>query len=104
MKIKLQKQATRSGCTSFSIMVDGEIKGTVQKVSYAHHRQMRTSYTVWMGRDITLQPDLHWPAYIYRLDRGKEFKQQALSSDRDRLENGHQVRKRMLSWIQENLA
>ena len=79
----------------------GVINGTVQNVSYAHHKQMRTSYTVWMGRDITLKPNLHWPAYIFRLEKGVAFKQQALSSDR--LENGHQVRKRMIDWIQQEL-
>jgi len=104
--MKLEKQITKRGCTSFFIMVDGECKGTVQKCSdYQHgYRAQQTWYTVWMGKKITLSPDLHWRGYLHNLERGVQFKQ-ALTDDRlSFAETGHKVRKRMIDWIKQYLA
>jgi hypothetical protein len=104
--MKLEKQITRCGCTSFFIMVDGECKGTVQKCSDYHHgyRVQQTWYTVWMGKKISLSPNLHWPAYNMRLGKGVLFKQSLTDDRMSFAENGHKVRKRMMDWIKQYLA
>ena len=105
--MRLEKQATKSGCTSYFIMVDGDCKGTVQKCSYYHkgYQTQCTWYIVWMGEKINLAPNLHWPAHNRRLVKGVKFKQE-LDTDTHFgfTENGHAVRKRMLDWIKQSLA
>ena len=103
--MKLVKQSTREGCTSFFILVDGECKGTVQKCSYYHkgYGKQSTWYTVWMGEKISLSPNLYWRGYLCNLGSGVEFKQ-ALTTDRlTYAETGHKVRKRMIDWIKKSL-
>ena len=105
--MKLEKQSTKSGCTSYFIMIDGECYGTVQKCSYFHdgYRAQCTWYTVWLEEKINLDPNLHWPSYNRRLGKGVKFKQKF---DADThfgfTETGHVVRKRMINWIKAQLA
>ncbi len=103
--MKLEKQKSRCGCTTFFILVDGECKGTVQKCSYYHdgYRAQKTFYTVFMGEKITLDPNLHWPGYNSRLGKGVEFQQKLTDDRRAFAETGHKVRKRMIDWIKQNL-
>ena len=104
--MKLEKQKSRCGCTSFFIMVDGECKGTVQKCSDYNYgyRAQQTFYTVWMGKKISLDPNLHWPAYRSSLGKGVQFKQRLTDDRRALVETGHTVRKRMMDWIKQYLA
>ena len=104
--MKLEKQITRCGCTSFFIMVDGECKGTVQKCSDYNngYRAQQTWYTVWMGKKISLNPNLHWPAYNMSLGKGIQFKQKLTDDRRSFAETGHKVRKRMMDWIKQYLV
>tara|TARA_R110002012_G_scaffold61146_1_gene160538 strand:- start:1608 stop:1976 length:369 start_codon:yes stop_codon:yes gene_type:complete len=102
--MKLEKQITRRGCTSFFIMVDGECKGTVQKCSDYHHgyRAQQTWYTAWMGEKISFNPDVYW-GDIFGQGKGVLFKQALTDDGMSFAENGHKVRKRMIDWIKQYL-
>lgn len=105
IKFKLHKMKSKRGCTSYAILIQGEenSRGTVKKLSEYHngYKMQCTWYIVWMGKNITIQPDIYWPDYM---GRGTEFKQRL---NKDRLsyaENGHKVRKRMMDWIRQELT
>ena len=117
-KIKLEKQAEKSGCASFFILdPNGNILGTVQKTSYFHqgYQQTKTYYDVYLRRIIRKCPTLCWSFYDSSLRKkyaSKEFKQKELpisgyfyanGSPKTCLETGHKVRARMIAWITSNI-